>query len=73
MSATSEPDSLPDLVEYRGIPFARVKARKATECWHDRADIKPGDVSFAPLSNGLNRMQRLCLRCARKFEWKGNR
>lgn len=65
-----EPDKLPDLVEYKGIAFTRVVARKPTECWHCLGDIEPGDTAFAPIGNVMERYRRLDLRCGRIFEAK---
>lgn len=43
--------------------FTRVKLRKNTECAACDTPIKKGDTAWSPITNGYNRMHRVCVAC----------
>lgn len=48
--------------------FNRRKLRKPRPCDLCEAGLKPGDRAYGPITNGYNRMHRLCVPCVKKLE-----
>lgn len=48
-----------------GMVWVRVRSRKAHKCRDCRTDILKGTDTFRPLTNGNNRMRRLCIPCVK--------
>jgi hypothetical protein len=46
-------------LSYRGEKFTRSTARKSTTCWRCDNPIEPGEATWAPMGNGMNRYRRL--------------
>ena len=43
--------------------WAKVRLRKFTACVKCRRDLPTKTEAFSPIGNGMNRADRLCLRC----------
>lgn len=50
---------VPGLITYDGMMWAICKARKPTSCFLSGKAIKPGDQVYRPITNGVNRMNRI--------------
>ena len=48
--------------------FVRSKIRKNNSCELCCASLKPGDQAYRPITNGYNRMHRLCVACVQELE-----
>lgn len=48
--------------------FTLVKMRKSKPCVICDVALKPGDRAYSPITNGYNRMHRLCVACVEEME-----
>lgn len=48
--------------------FTRGKLRKAKSCALCKFPLKPGTLAYMPVTNGYNRMHRLCVACVQGLE-----
>ncbi len=50
--------------------FTTVKLRKTKPCTLCEVALKSGDKVYSPITNGYNRMHRICVACVEELEHK---
>lgn len=48
--------------------FHTTELRKSKPCALCKVELKPGDTAYSPITNGYNRMHRLCVACVEELE-----